>query len=374
MSLRRLWAIIRKEIIQIKRDPPSLVIVFVMPIMMLLLFGYAVTTDVEHIATAVLDQDKTPQSRSLIDSLGHMSYYDLNYFVSNIQEIEELMDAGKIKTAFVIPSGYAKEIYRGTQAQVQVLIDGSDPLIARTAFSTAQVLGQVKSLELLGAATGLGVAGGPLIDLRPRVLYNPEMKSVKFNIPGLIGLIMQNITIMLTAFALVRERERGTLEQLIITPIRRTELILGKLTPYVFIAFMDVIVILLFGIYWFKVPVAGSIPLLLSLSVVFLFVALGFGMLISTVAKNQLQAMQMTILILLPSVLLSGFMFPREAMPKIIQFLGYGIPLTYFLEILRGIILKGIPFKYLWQDVMLLGFLGFLLLTIATLRFNKRLD
>jgi ABC-2 type transport system permease protein len=200
------------------------------------------------------------------------------------------------------------------------------------------------------------------------------MDSVKFNVPGLIGLIMQNITMLLTAFALVRERERGTLEQLIITPVSSWELIVGKMVPYVVIAFMDVIIILLVGIYWFDVPVKGSIPLLLGLSFLFLLAALGFGMFISTVAKTQLQAMQMSFMIILPSVLLSGFMFPREAMPKFIQLIGYILPLTYFLKILRGIVLKGIGAAYMWSDILFLALFGVGILALAALRLKKRLD
>jgi ABC-2 type transport system permease protein len=227
--------------------------------------------------------------------------------------------------------------------------------------------------EYLGQK-GISLESVPGIDFRPQVWFNPELDSIKFNIPGLIGLIMQNITVMLTAFALVRERERGTMEQLIVTPIRPGELIIGKLIPYVIIAFFDVMLVITAGVYWFNVPVKGSMLSLMILSLVFLLVALGLGLLISTSAKTQLQAMQMTVLLILPSVILSGFIFPREAMPLPIRILGSFIPLTYFLEILRGVILKGIGLEYLWRNLVILLIFGIATLTIASVRFKKNLD
>ncbi|PKM47476.1 MAG: ABC transporter permease [Firmicutes bacterium HGW-Firmicutes-8] len=377
MNMQRLLSIIKKEIIQIKRDPPSLIMAFVLPIIMLLIFGYAVTTDVEHIKTAVFDQDKSAESRGLVQMFKNTGYFDPDLNVSNYKEMTYLIDSGKARVGIIIPPDYSKKLRRNEPAQLQLLVDGSDPLVARTALSTAQVITQSKSFDLKIKTlqqTGLGISLKPAVDLRYRVWYNPNMESMKFNIPGLIGLIMQNITMLLTAFALVRERERGTLEQLIITPVKPIELIVGKLVPYIVIAFLDVLVILGFGIFWFNVPVNGSVVELLGLSFVFLMGALGLGMFVSTVAKTQLQAMQIGFMIILPSVLLSGFMFPRESMPKIIQTIGYFIPLTYFLRILRGIILKGVGIHYLWKDVLLLAVFGAGILTLSIIRMKKRLD
>ena len=377
MNMQRLLSIIKKEIIQIKRDPPSLIMAFVLPIIMLLIFGYAVTTDVEHIKTAVFDQDKSAESRGLVQMFKNTGYFDPDLNVSNYKEMTYLIDSGKARVGIIIPPDYSKKLRRNEPAQLQLLVDGSDPLVARTALSTAQVITQSKSFDLKIKTlqqTGLGISLKPAVDLRYRVWYNPNMESMTFNIPGLIGLIMQNITMLLTAFALVRERERGTLEQLIITPVKPIELIVGKLVPYIVIAFLDVLVILGFGIFWFNVPVNGSVVELLGLSFVFLMGALGLGMFVSTVAKTQLQAMQIGFMIILPSVLLSGFMFPRESMPKIIQTIGYFIPLTYFLRILRGIILKGVGIHYLWKDVLLLAVFGAGILTLSIIRMKKRLD
>lgn len=377
MNMQRLLSIIKKEIIQIKRDPPSLIMAFVLPIIMLLIFGYAVTTDVEHIKSAVFDQDKSAESRGLVQMFKNTGYFDPDLNVSNFKEMTYLIDSGKARVGIIIPPDYSRKLHRNEPAQLQLLVDGSDPLVARTALSTAQVITQSKSFDLKIKTlqqTGLGIDLKPAVDLRYRVWYNPNMESMKFNIPGLIGLIMQNITMLLTAFALVRERERGTLEQLIITPVKPIELIVGKLVPYIVIAFLDVLVILGFGTFWFNVPVNGSVVELLGLSFIFLMGALGLGMFVSTVAKTQLQAMQIGFMIILPSVLLSGFMFPRESMPKIIQTIGYFIPLTYFLRILRGIILKGVGINYLWKDVLLLAVFGAGILTLSIFRMKKRLD
>ncbi|HWI54055.1 MAG TPA: ABC transporter permease [Desulfobacteria bacterium] len=377
MNLQRLMAVIRKEIIQIKRDPPSLIMAFVMPIFMLLVFGYAVTTDVDHIKTAVFDQSMSQESRQLVDMFRNTEFFDTDIYVSDFREMTKLIDSGKARVGIMIPPDYANKIHRNETAQVQLVVDGSDPLVARTALANAQVLAQVRSFDIKVKAlkqAGAGVNLSPALDLRYRVWFNPNMESIKFNIPGLIGLIMQNITMLLTAFAMVRERERGTLEQLIITPVRPSELIIGKLIPYILIGFMDMAVILSFGIFWFDVPVKGSLILLLALSFLFLLAALGFGIFVSTVAKTQLQAMQISVIIILPSVLLSGFMFPRESMPKIIQAIGYVLPLTYFMQILRGIILKGIGAAYLWKDIAMLTAFTVGILTMAVIRMKKRLD
>lgn len=377
MNLQRLLSVVKKEIIQIRRDPPSLAMAFVVPVMMLLIFGYAVTTDVEHIDTAVLDQTNSLESRQLVEVFRNTGYFDTETYVQNFAELTTLIDTGRARVGIIIPPDYTNKLKRNEEAQLQLIVDGSDPLVARTALSTAQVVAQHEAFDLKVQTlrqTGLPVNLQPAIDLRFRIWYNPNMESMKFNIPGLIGLIMQNITMMLTAFAMVRERERGTLEQLIITPVKPFELIVGKLIPYIFIAFIDILIILGFGTFWFNVPVNGSILLLLGLSFIFLMGALGLGMFVSTLAKTQLQAMQVSFMIILPSVLLSGFMFPRESMPKIIQLIGYVIPLTYFLRILRGIVLKGVGFAYLWQDVILLTVFAAAILTLSIVRMKKRLD
>jgi ABC-2 type transport system permease protein len=377
MSWIRLKAIIRKEFIQIRRDKPSLVMILGVPLMMMLLFGYAISTDIENIATLVCDQSKTADSRQFISALKNTDTFSLDIWIDNPGEVGSYLDGGKARVAVIIPPGYSRDLARKEGAQIQVLVDGSDPLVARTALSTAQLVAQAQNLNIVGqqlAQQGLGGSPALAIDVRPRVWYNPNMESIRFNIPGLVGLVLQNITVILTAFALVRERERGTLEQLIITPIRPAELIIGKLIPYVVIGFFDLLLVLGVAVFWFGVEISGSTALLLVLATIFLACALGIGMFISTIAKNQLQAMQMAFLVLLPSILLSGFLFPRESMPKIIYILGQALPLTYFLQILRGIMLRGSNLSQLGIISLWLTILTIFICAMSILRFRKRLD
>lgn len=372
----RYAAVVKKEIIQLKRDKPSLRIALVMPIALLILFGYAVNTDVNHIRTTVWDQSRSAHSRDVLNSLEQTGYFAVVSQAASYEEIERQIDGGSADVAVVIPPDYAHKRDNDEPVSVQMLINGSDPNIARTAAANAQLIIQHQAFAIQERKLerqGMGEMELP-VELRTRVLFNPNMESIVFNIPGLIGLIMQNVTMILTAFSLVREKERGTMEQLIVTPIRPLELMLGKITPYVVIGLTSFGVVLLVGTLWFGVPMKGSLGLLISLSLLFLISTLTLGIFISTVAKTQLQAMQMAFAFTLPSVLLSGFMFPRDAMPTMIQWIGGIVPLTYFLEILRGIFLKGVGLESLWKDT--LGMLTFfvILLSVAILRFRKKIE
>lgn len=377
MNLERILAVVFKEFIHIKRDKTTLGIIFAFPVVMMLLFGYAASTDVDKMPTVVFNQDNKQKSRELLEKLQQSTYFNIIYNVKNNKEMRDLIDKGEAKIGFIIPPDYSKNISRNVPAQVQLILDGSDPSIARTALFTASSIVQnygsdlfIEKLKAKGSGTKISLP----IDLRSRVWYNPDMKSINFNIPGLIGLILQNITVILTAFALVREKDKGTLEQLIVTPVKPLELIIGKLIPYVMVALIDVTLAISVGTLWFNVKIVGSLTELFLLSFIFLVGALSMGLFVSTVAKNQLQAMQMAMAIILPSVILSGFAFPREAMTGITYYLGYLIPLTYFLQILRGVILKGIGIEYLWKDVLLLAIFGITALLLSAKRFNKTLD
>ena len=373
-SFIRFWAVLKKEFIQIKRDKPSVIMAVGMPVILLLLFGYAVNTDIDHLPTVVWDQSKTLDSREFIDALRNSTYLNPDNNVYGYKEITRYMDSGEARVAIIIPVEYGKAIQAGQQGVIQVLVDGSDPTAARAAMSAVQLVGINKAWEIqasrLNKQTGSGFISIP-VRVETRVWYNPDMKSTVFNVPALIGLILQNVIAMLTAFSMVREKERGTLEQIVVTPIRPSELLLGKLLPFVVIGFVSLISVLLMGIYWFGVPPKGSIFLLLVLATLFLITVLSIGLLISTISKTQLQAMQMTFLLLLPSVLLSGFMFPRETMPPFLKLLGALLPLTYFLEIVRGIFLKGIGLKYLWRETLSLVIFASILLTISMAKFKK---
>lgn len=374
MSISRLFAIIKKEFIQIKRDKPSLVISIVMPLAMLFLFGYAVSTEVDHIPMAVFDQSKTQESRDFINAYRNSLYFNPEYYVDNIDELNNLIDTGKVKAGLIIPPDFSQ--YKNKMTNVLLKIDGSDPTTARTALSSGIMVAQYfsnKNTEEELSKKGMHIPNIG-IDLSTKVEYNPDLNTLTFTIPGLLGLVMQNITIILTAFALVREKEKGTMEQLIVTPIKSVELMIGKLIPYILIGYTDFLMVLALSIYWFRVPVNGSIFLLLLLGFDFIICALAIGMLISTAAKTQTQAMQGAFMVLLPTIILSGFIFPREQMPSVIRAISDIIPLTYFLDILRGIIIKGISANILLNQIIIMTSMGFALLLIAVLRFRKRLD
>lgn len=344
-----------------------------MPIMMLILFGFAVTSDVKNVKLVVFDGDKTKESRALIEKFANSNYFQVSDIVNNYDKVEEYIDKGDAKVGLTIPDGFARDVRRKEAPKVQILVDGSDPAIARTAAAYSMIIANNFSLTISGIKSSQPFKLG-LIDARARVLYNPMLESAKFNVPGIIGLILQNITVILTAFAMVREKERGTIEQLIMTPVTSLELILGKLIPYVLIGFVDFLFVLALGYLIFDVVVRGSLILLIFFGLVFLISALAMGMLISTIAKTQLQAMQAAFAILLPSILLSGFIFPRESMPKIIYYIGNLFPITYFLEILRGIILKGIGIDLLYKNMLSLFTLTFIIVLITMHKFKKTLD
>jgi ABC-2 type transport system permease protein len=376
-SWTRFMAILRKEFIQIRRDKPSLVMAIAMPVFLLLLFGYAVNTDVDHLPTVVWDQSQSMDSREIIEAFRNTIYISPDLYAQGYQEVEKAMDSGEARVAIIIPADYGKFIQGGETATIQVLVDGSDPTVARAAMSAVQTLGLNKALQFQSKRLlrqGISDLLNLPINMETRVWYNPDMKSSVFNIPGLIGLILQNIIALLTAFSVVREKERGTMEQLVVTPIRSLELLLGKLLPFVLIGFVSLSFVLAVGIYWFGVPPKGSLSLLILLAGLFMFTILAIGLLISTVSGTQLQAMQMTLILILPSILLSGFIFPRETMPRVLQLLGSIIPLTYFLEIVRGIFLKGIGIEFLWQDTLALCVFAIILIAIAALKFKKNLD
>jgi len=374
MSIKRLLSVVKKEFIHIKRDKASLIIALLMPVFFTMIFGYAVNSDVETIDLAILDMDKTFESRELIDKFSATRYFIPTMHLKNTGEIRDVIMTDIVDVALVIPAGFGEKVAEGDKATTQLIINGVDPTIARTALSSSAMLSRAYLFELIEASGFDLTANMDKLDVRTKVWFNPKLESSKFIVPGLIGLVMQNITVMLTAFSLVREKEHGTLELLIVTPIKNIELILGKMIPYIFIGTADFLIALFLGTWWFEVPVQGSLLLLISLGVLFVMCALAIGMLISTIAQNQAQAMQLTLLFLLPSVLLSGFMFPREAMPLPIFMAGYAIPVTYFMNILRGIILKGTDFQYLVKDTIALVLFTVLLLTMASVRFKKHLD
>jgi ABC-2 type transport system permease protein len=372
----RLVSVIRKEFIQIRRDPRTLMLIIVMPIMQLFLLGYAATTDVKNVSLAVWDQSRTPQSRALLDAFRAADYFRINYAVASEDQYRVLIERGLARAALVIPPDYDRRLSEGT-AQISMVLDGSDATVGSTALSAARLIGQAYATSVLeqgSARIGESVVRQPPVELRTQVWYNPDLVSAYFNIPGVMGMILSFITAILTATAVVRERERGTIEQLIVTPIRSWELIVGKVLPYVLLAFVDVLEVLIIGHLWFKVPIRGDLGLIFLLSGLFVLSGLGIGLFASSIANTQQEAMLAVMMTLLPSVFLSGFFFPIDAMPKLLQLVSYLIPLRYYLVIVRALLVKGVGLASLESETLALALFALLIMGAAAARFRKRLD
>ena len=373
----RLRSLIRKEFIQITRDARTLILVMVIPVMQLFLLGYAATNDVRNIALAVFDQDRGSAARALLDAYRAADYFRIAYDVDSEADLRTLIDNGDARAGLIIPPGYSDLIQGGGSAQVIFVLDGSDPPVASTALNAAILIGQTHATTILEGRlerSGQGAAISPPVDVRTSVWYNPDLVSAHFMIPGVIGMILYALTSILTASAIVRERERGTIEQLIVTPIRPWELVVGKLLPYVVLAFLNVLEVLALGHWWFGVPVRGDIWLILGVSGLFLLTSLGTGLMASTIANTQQEAMLTVWMMLLPSIFLAGFFFPLEAMPKVLQWISYLFPLRYYLVIIRSLMLKGVGITAVQNEVLALAIFGILIMTAAALRFRKRLD
>jgi ABC-2 type transport system permease protein len=342
----------------------------------LFLLGYSATSDIRNIPLAVLDQSQSPESRALLDAYRAADYFRITYSVQSEAEIETLIASGKARAAIIIPPDYAQRLAE-SDAQVALILDGSDPTNASTALSAAQLISQAHSTELFTerfAASGLNMRVQPPVTVHTTVWYNPDMVSAYFMIPGVIGMILFAIAGILTATSVVRERERGTIEQLIVTPIRPWELIVGKLSPYLILGFLDTLEVLAIGHWWFGMPIRGSLGLILLLSVDFLATGLGMGLFASTVANTQQEAMLTVFMTMLPSIFLSGFFFPLEAMPQFLQVVSYIVPLRYFLVIIRSLLLKGVGLQEIQSNVIFMTLFAVGIMTAAVLRFHKRLD
>jgi ABC-2 type transport system permease protein len=371
----RFLAIAWKELIQLRRDRPTLAMMVGLPVMQLMLFGYAINTDVRNIPTIVYDQDQSAESRDLVLSLAATGFYDVLGNVQSYDEVERTMRSGRARVSVIIPVDFSEQLHAGLRAPVQLVVDGSDPQTVASATNTATGLAAYRSIELAGAQlsrTGRHVELAQL-SLEPLTWYNPELRTAVFVVPGLVGVILTMTMIMLTSMAIARERERGTLEQLIVSPIRRIELIAGKIAPYVVIGYVQITLILLIGRIVFRIPLAGSLPLLYALSSVFIAANLALGLFFSTLARTQQQAMQMSFFFMLPNILLSGFMFPFEAMPRPAQLLSQLLPLTHFMRIVRGITLKGASFDDVASELVWLAVILAALITLTAVRFTKKL-
>lgn len=372
----RLVSLIRKEFIQIVRDPRTLALVVIMPIMQLLLLGYAASTDVRNVPMAVYDQSGGRAARELLDAFRAADYFSIRYAASSEDEMRTMIESGRIKVGLIIPPDYA-EVAAGGSAQVALVLDGSDPSAASTSLSAARLIAQAHATEIQSsrlAKLGQTQAAQLPVELRTQVWYNPDLISAYFMVPGVIASILYAITSVLTATTVVRERERGTIEQLIVTPIRSWELIVGKLVPYVFLAFFNTLEVLALGSLLFRVPIRGDLVLLMLLCGLFLLSGLGIGLVISTISNTQQEAMLMVFMNYLPSIFLSGFFFPLESMPRILQWVSYILPMRYFLVIIRSVLLKAASLAALQNEVIALLIFAIVIMSLAVLRFRKRLD
>ena len=375
--MRRFRAMIKKEIMHMLRDMRTLIFIFTMPILQLVLLGYANNTEIKNVPTVLFDQSNSASSRSLVDAFNSTKYYSFDHVAASEAEVNRSIESGQDKVGIIIPPDYSTQIAGGHSAQVMVLIDGSDPTVASAVLSAATLVGQARGASIQAQQLALkcvNSSNGPPVDVRTRVLYNPDLLGSYNIVPGLIAIILFQTTTNLTALSIVRERERGTIEQLIVTPIRNWELVLAKIIPYILVSFANTIVILLVGTFWFKVPIRGSLITLFLLTGLYLLPNLGLGLLISTFAKTQQQAQLMTMPILLPSFMLSGFIFPLASLPAVLQAVGYMFPLTYFIFIVRSIVIKGAGLELLLPQTFTLIAFAIGLLALAAWRFRKSLD
>ncbi len=375
MTRRRLGRVIWKEFIQMRRDRPTLALMLGIPVIQLLVFGYAVRMDVRDLPMAVFDQSRTRMSRELVQKLEATDNFVAAGVARSYAEAVRMIDRGEARAAVVIPEDYARRLKRGLPATAQMLVDASDPNTSQNAIAAAQLVGQAENITLLVARAGTPARPDhPPFEMRVRPLYNPALKSAIFIVPGIIGVILSITMLIITSISIVREREFGTLEQLIVTPVTRGELMLGKILPYALVGYVQVTAVLLLGRFIFGMPVVGSLALVYAVTFLFIVANLGLGLFISTLVRTQSQAMQASYFFVLPNILLSGFMFPREGMPLLAREIGLAFPLTYFLQILRGILLKGATLRDVLPQTGMLLLLAALFFGFSVTRFRKQLE
>lgn len=380
MAIRRSLAVIgeivRKELYQVRGDKRMLGISILAPVVQVLLLGYAATTDITNTTMVVCDQDHTAQSRALVDAFTSSGYFIHGASVESPADVDASIERAEATVALVIPAGFAKDMMARRTAVVQVVLDGTDANTSVVLLNYATQIVTTYSQQVLVKQAGRmrGMATARVLP-EPRVWFNPDLKSANFMVPGVVALVLMIITMTLTSLGIVREKEIGTMEQLLVTPIKPYQLILGKLIPFTAIGFLDVLIVLALARFWFGVPLLGSIPLLFVLSALFILTTLGLGLFVSTIAKTQQQAMLIAqFFFFMPFMFLSGFTFPIANMPEVIQWFTYLIPLRYFLEIVRGLFLKGAGMQELWPQAAALLALGVMIFSLSVMRFQKKLE
>jgi len=375
-SMFTIFEMVRKEFYQIRRDKRMLAVSVLLPIVQVILLGYTATTDIKYTTMVVCDQDKTIQSRELIEGFTTSGYFVQKYTEDRVGDLGRYIEEGDAAVALVVPPGFARGLFRKRTPQVQFILDGSDANTASVLLSYASRIVMAYSQPIV--ATYAAQAGGnrlQRIEAEPRVWFNPQLSSSNFMVPGVVAMVLMIITMTLTSLGIVKEKEIGTLEQLMVTPIKPHELILGKLIPFVIIGFVDAVIVLAVAHFWFEVPIRGSLPLLFLLSFLFILTTLGLGLFVSTIAKSQQQAMLIAqFFFFMPFIFLSGFTFPISNMPDTIRAITYIIPLRYYLEILRALLLKGAGLEDLWFQALMLLVIGVAVLWLSVLRFHKKLE
>lgn len=368
--MRRFLALARKEFLQLKRDPLTLRMIVMVPLLQTMIFGYAINFDVKHLTTAVLDESRSYESRELVAKMTASEYFDVVRYVDSQAELRREIDSAHASVGLVIDRNFSRDVHRGAPAHALLIVNASDTTTSSQAMSIASGIANALSIRLLAQRAGWKAAELP-VDVHVRPWYNPDLRTATFIIPGLIAIILTFTLIQFTAMAIVRERERGTLEQLQVTPVTRVELILGKLAPFVVIGFFQLTLIIVLMRFLFQVPIAGSVVELYAVGLMFIAAVLGLGILLSTLAKTQMQAMQMSFFFLLPFVFLSGYVFPIDGMPKFFQIITYVIPAKYFIEVVRGIVLRGAGVTELWEPIAWLTGFTILIIALAVARFHK---
>jgi len=373
-SLRRLRALLTKEFIQIARDRTTFIMMIGVPVLQIILFGFAVNTDVKHLPAAVFDQSLSAESRELLNSLTACEYFDFNFIEHSNKAVDDRILSGNAKVGIIIPPDFTENIKHGRSAQVQVLVDASDSMTSASAIAAAQLVGSVKSQQILMERQSVGVHNQDQpIDMRIRPWFNPDFISAFYMVPGIVAVILTMTMVMITAMAIVKEKEVGTLEQLLVTPLRPFELMLGKIIPYVAVGYAQMIIAISVGVLIFDVPFRGSVLLLFVLTTLYIIASLALGILISTVSETQIQASQMSMFVFLPSMMLSGYLFPRESMPKLFYYIGDLFPITYYLPVVRGIVLKGVGINYLYPMFFALLVYGIVAFTVSVIKFKNKL-
>lgn len=370
--MHRIYAILYKEFKQMRRDTTMLRLLILLPIIQILIFGLAINTEVKHIPTVVFDQCRQQESRELIDVLVATDYYDVIYYASSIKEVNEKINSGEAIVGIIFPPDMVKKFKHGDNVPIQLIVDASDNMSASSAINVAQLAINKKAeqMQLSSLSYNQNLVVGKY-DLRIRAWYNPDFISANYIIPSIIGIVLMMTLIMVASISIVREKEEGTLEQLLISPLRPIELIVGKIVPYICVGYIQMIIAICVGYFGFNIPIKGSLILFILLTTIFMLAILSLGILISTVAQNQMQAMQLSFFVLLPSILLSGFMFPRVAMPDFFYYISMILPMTHYVEISRGIFLKEIGLEYLYQPTLFLIFFTIIVLSLSIWRFKK---